>query len=191
MTVGVDPAASVDEVMELYLGWGAQHYDEELSQTEHALQCAALARAEGADDALVVAALLHDVGHLLELAGRDGRGDLPVDDRGHEAVGARYLSVLFGPEVTAPIALHVRAKRYLCAVDPQYLSGLSAGSTRSLALQGGPADPDEVARFESNPGFDAAVRLRRWDDGGKVDGLEVPDLDGYRDLLERMRAAAV
>lgn len=183
------PAASVDEVMALYRRFGDEHYDEALSQTQHALQCAALARAEGAGDALVAAALLHDVGHLLELAERDAQGELPTVDRDHESVGARYLSGLFGPEVTAPIALHVRAKRYLCAVDPGYLSGLSAGSARSLALQGGPADPDEVARFEANPGFAAAVRLRHWDDGGKVDGLDVGDLEGHRPLLERLATA--
>ena len=92
--------------------------------------------------------------------------------------------------MTGPIALHVRAKRYRCAVDPAYLAGLSDGSTRSLALQGGPADADEVASFESNPGFADAVRLRSWDDGGKIDGLEVADLDHYRPLLEQLAGPA-
>lgn len=179
-------ASSVDEVVELYRRWGSEHYDEELSQIDHAVQTAALARAEGAPDELVAAALLHDVGHLLELAARDGHGDLPDEDLSHEAVGARYLAGLFGPGVTAPIALHVRAKRYRSAVDPAYLAGLSAGSTRSLALQGGPADADEVAAFERNAGFTDAVRLRAWDDGGKVDGLDVPELDDYLDLLLRL-----
>jgi phosphonate degradation associated HDIG domain protein len=176
-------ASSVDEVVGLYRRWGAEHYDEELSQIDHAVQTAALARADGASDDLVVAALLHDVGHLLELAGRDGRGELPDEDLSHEAVGARYLAGLFGAGVTAPIALHVRAKRYRSAVDASYLAGLSAGSTRSLVLQGGPADAEEVASFERNPGFADAVRLRGWDDGGKVDGLHVPELDDYLDLL--------
>ena len=179
-------ATSVDEVLELYRRWGSEHYDEEISQTDHAIQTAALAVAEGAAGDLVAAALLHDVGHLLELESRDGRGDLPTVDLDHEAVGARYLAGLFGPGVTGPIALHVRAKRYRCAVDPAYLAGLSDGSTRSLALQGGPADADEVASFESNPGFADAVRLRSWDDGGKIDGIEVADLDHYRPLLEQL-----
>lgn len=179
-------ATSVDEVLELYRRWGAEHYDEALSQTEHALQCAALARAEGAEDGLVAAALLHDVGHLLELTARDGRGELPSVDQGHESVGARFLAQLFGPQVTAPISLHVRAKRYLCAVDPAYLAGLSAGSARSLELQGGPADAAEIAAFEANPAFEPAVRLRRWDDGGKVDGLDVGGLDDYRPMLDAL-----
>ncbi len=170
-------ASSVDEVVALYRRWGAEHYDEELSQIDHAVQTAALARADGASDELVVAALLHDVGHLLELAGRSGHGDLPDEDLAHEAAG------VFGAGVTAPVALHVRAKRYRSAVDADYLAALSAGSLRSLVMQGGPADADEVASFERNPGFADAVRLRGWDDGGKVDGLHVPELDDYLDLL--------
>lgn len=179
-------ATSVDEVLGLYRRWGADHYDEELSQLDHAVQTAALAVADSAADELVAAALLHDVGHLLELEARDGRGELPTEDLDHESVGARYLAGLFGPAVTGPIALHVRAKRYRCAVDPAYLDGLSDGSRRSLALQGGPADAAEVASFETNPGFRDAVRLRGWDDGGKVDGLVVSDLESYRPLLERL-----
>jgi phosphonate degradation associated HDIG domain protein len=179
-------ATSVAEVLDLYRRWGAEHYDEELSQIDHAVQTAALAVDAGAADELVAAALLHDVGHLLELEARDGRGELAAEDLDHESVGARYLAGLFGPGVTGPIALHVRAKRYRCAVDPAYLEDLSAGSRRSLALQGGPADVAEVAGFESNPGFREAVRLREWDDGGKVEGLAVPDLDHYRPLLDRL-----
>jgi phosphonate degradation associated HDIG domain protein len=178
-------ATSVDEVITLYLRWGADHYDEELSQLDHALQTAALAVAEGATDALVVAALLHDVGHLLELRAPAGGDTAPAQDLHHEARGARFLSELFPPAVTAPIALHVRAKRYLAAVEPPYLDSLSAGSTRSLLRQGGPMDPGEVTAFEANPGFDDAVRLRRWDDHGKIDGLAVAGLDDYRPLLER------
>lgn len=173
-------------MLDLFARWGSDPYDEELSQLDHALQTAALAEAAGATDELVAAALLHDVGHLLELASRDGHGGLPTTDCHHEAVGARYLTTLFGPNVTGPITLHVRAKRYRCSVDPDYLDGLSDGSRRSLFLQGGPADGVEVSSFESNPGFEDALRLREWDDGGKVDGLRVRDIEHYRGLLESL-----
>jgi phosphonate degradation associated HDIG domain protein len=186
---------SIDRVLDLYRTWGLDHYDEEISQLDHALQTAALARHAGASDELVVASLLHDVGHLLDLE-RSADGEAhprqaprrqPDDaDLAHEATGARYLAPLFPPSVTAPIALHVRAKRYRCAVDRAYADGLSAGSTRSLVQQGGPMTPDEAAAFERLPGFGDAVALRGWDDGGKVDGLEVPPLDDYRALLERV-----
>ena len=179
------PARSVDEVLAQYERWGTSRYDEELFQLDHALQTAALARAAGASDALVVASLLHDVGHLLDLADGGGRRDRTIDQR-HEARGATWLADLFPPAVTAPIALHVRAKRYRVAVDPAYADILSPGSTASLARQGGPMDAAEVAAFESNPGWAEAVALRGWDDQAKVDGLAVPDLSSYRTLLESL-----
>ncbi|MDQ2678930.1 MAG: phosphohydrolase [Actinomycetota bacterium] len=178
----IAPASSVDEVVDLYRRWASDPYDEDVSQLDHALQTAALAAADGADDDLVVAALLHDVGHLIDLALSDGSGPAPTD-LGHEGVGARYLAALFPASVIGPIALHVRAKRYRCAVDPEYHATLSDGSRRSLALQGGPYDAAGVASFESNPGFGDAVRLRSWDDGGKVEGLDVRDLDAYLPML--------
>jgi phosphonate degradation associated HDIG domain protein len=177
-------AGSVDEVLALFERWGPQRYDEEVTQLEHALQTAALAQAADADDALVAAALLHDVGHLLEMA--DGGLRATDGDLRHEARGSAYLASLFPPAVTAPIALHVRAKRYRCAIDPAYAGALSAGSTASLVRQGGPMAADEVATFAALPGGDAAVALREWDDQGKVLDLDVGTLDQHRPRLERL-----
>lgn len=179
-------ASSVDEVIDLFGRWADQRYDEELSQLDHALQTAALATGAGADDALVAAALLHDVGHLLELDAADGHWRPAAQDLRHEASGARYLAGVFGPAVTAPIAMHVQAKRYRCAVDPTYHAGLSRGSVRSLELQGGPAAAHEIERFEAHPSADAAIALRGWDDRGKVEGLPVAPLSRYRALLDRL-----
>ncbi|MCU1452868.1 MAG: metal-dependent phosphohydrolase [Acidimicrobiales bacterium] len=185
-SAAVTPAQSLDAVLALYERWGVDPYDEDLSQLDHALQTAALASAAGADDALVAAALLHDVGHLLDLEARGPVGRLPGTDLGHEATGARYLSRLFAPAVTGPIALHVRAKRYRCAVDGDYHARLSDGSRRSLQLQGGPLAEPEVVAFAANPRFQASVDLRAWDDEGKVDGLGAAPLDHYRPLLARL-----
>ena len=180
-------ARSVDDVVALYAGWGEQRYDETVSQLDHALQTAALARADGAADPLVLAALLHDVGHLLELRDDGVRtGDVDVD-LVHEGRGARWLASMYPPSVTAPIALHVAAKRYRCAVDPTYHDGLSAGSARSLVRQGGPMSPAELGRFEARPGHADAVALRGWDDGGKVDGLAVAPFDAYAELMGRLK----
>lgn len=181
-------ATSVEQVLDLYARWGPENYDEGLSQLDHALQTAALAERDGASDELVVAALLHDVGHLLDLAAAEGSWVPSTIDLAHESVGARHLSSLFGPAVTAPIALHVRAKRYRTAVDPEYAAQLSDGSTHSLDVQGGPMSPDEIAAFEANPSFPDAIALRAWDDGGKIDGLPVPGLVHYRPVLERVSA---
>jgi phosphonate degradation associated HDIG domain protein len=180
---------TVDDVVALYERWGSDRYDEQLSQREHALQTAAQAVAANAPEPLIVAALLHDVGHLLQLQAA-GRRTGATRDLTHEAVGARYLARLLPPAVTRSIALHVRAKRYLCATDRRYHAQLSDGSQRSLALQGGPLSPDEVAAFEQLPGHADAVRLRIWDDRGKVLGRSVPGLDAYRPLLDRLAGAS-
>ncbi len=148
------------------------------------LQTAAKAVKADADDALVAASLLHDVGHWIirssaEKEGADG-------DPGHESVGAEFLQPHFGARVTIPILHHVAAKRYLCARDPEYYSLLSPGSVRSLESQGGPMSSEEAERFESLVDHDRAVVLRRWDEYGKVPGLEVPGFRHYRPLLMRL-----
>lgn len=183
-------AHSVAEVIDLYERLGSDPYDEVVSQLAHALQSAVLAEDAGAPDPLVAAALLHDVGHLLDLERRSGSNgtDLLDSDLRHEETGAVWLRPLFRPEVTAPIALHVRAKRYLCGVDRTYLEQLSEGSVRSLGLQGGPMDLTEVRRFESLASFDEAVQLRRWDDAAKLVGATTPSLLEYRSLLEGVTA---
>jgi phosphonate degradation associated HDIG domain protein len=162
-----------------------QMYDEAVTELEHGLQCAALAERDGADDATVAAALLHDVGHLLV-------GDLfPIDvalakDWKHEAVGARYLSRWFGPEVTEPIRMHVAAKRWLVARDPAYHAALSPSSVRSLVVQGGPMSEAECTAFEGEAGFVGAVAVRRWDDAGKDPELVVPPFAHWLGLLTRL-----
>jgi phosphonate degradation associated HDIG domain protein len=171
----------VDEILTLYRQRGHQHYGERVTQLDHALQCAALALAEGAPDTLVAAALLHDYGHLLEdrghMAEREGM------DGAHEAVGAEALSAWFGPDVTQPIALHVAAKRYLCAVEPGYLDALSPASQLSLRLQGGPLAPLQTEAFKALPFAAEAVRLRRWDDWGKALDADLPPLESFRQTL--------
>lgn len=177
-----DRNAVVDSILELFRARGdAAYFGEAVSQTEHALQSAALAEAEGAPVPLVVAALLHDLGHLVH--GLDEQIAVRGIDGRHENAGEAWLSRHFGPEVTTPVRLHVAAKRYLCAVDPDYLAGLSPASALSLRVQGGPFTPEEVAAFESDPYHRDAVRLRRWDDQAKVVGLDVPGLDHYRPHL--------
>jgi gamma-butyrobetaine dioxygenase len=172
----------VDVVLRLFaVGGEAAYFGEAVSEAAHALQSARLAECAGADDALVTAALLHDVGHLLHGLPED-IAERGIDGR-HEQGGADWLARHFGPAVSEPVRLHVAAKRYLCAVEPDYLAGLSPASRRSLELQGGPFDAAGVRSFEAEPYFRDAVRLRRWDDEAKVPGLAVPALDHYRGRL--------
>jgi gamma-butyrobetaine dioxygenase len=172
----------VETVFRLFaIGGEVAYFGEAVSQTAHALQSAHLAERAGADDALVVAALLHDVGHLLHGLPEDV-AERGIDGR-HEQGGADWLARYFGPAVSEPVRRHVAAKRYLCAVEPAYLAGLSPASRRSLDLQGGPFDAEAVGAFEGELFFRDAVRLRRWDDQAKVVGLAVPGLDHYRGRL--------
>ena len=169
----------VEEIEALFARHGSESYGEGVTMLQHALQTAALAQAEGADDSLVVAALLHDVGHFLQ----------PTDDsygyHKHDRSGGEWLARRFVPAVSEPVRLHVAAKRYLCATEAEYFGRLSAASVHSLGKQGGPMSAPESAAFAALPHAGAAVRLRRWDDGGKVDGLHVPDLPSYRERIAR------
>ncbi len=163
------------EIEQLFETRGHAQYDgEPVTQLEHALQSAHLAEQAGADGALIAAALLHDLGHLLH--------DLPgsptlqgVDDV-HQYRCLPFLRGLFGEATLAPIRLHVDAKRWLCRREPGYLESLSPDSARSLALQGGPFTEQEAQAFEALPHAQDALRLRRWDDAAKQEGMATPDL---------------
>jgi phosphonate degradation associated HDIG domain protein len=167
---------------------GAAYLGEPVTQKEHALQCAWLADQEGAEDALVIAALLHDVGHLLHGLG-ENVADEGTDAR-HEAAGEQWLARFFGPRVTEPVKLHVTAKRYLCAIDPVYAATLSQASKQSLALQGGPLTADGIAEFADLRYAQDAIRLRRWDDRAKTPGLVTPELTHYALRLEALSATS-
>ena len=175
-----------EEIFSLFREGGADAYfGERVTQEEHALQSAALARNSGAPDSLVVAALLHDVGHLLHGLG-EGVAEQGID-AAHETVGEAWLASRFGPAVSEPARLHVAAKRYLCGSQPDYLSRLSEASVQSLELQGGPMSPGEIAEFERSPYWRDTLRLRAWDDAAKIPGLEVPSIGAYAKIIERVR----
>lgn len=175
----------IDQIFQLFEQHGDEHYVADLvTPREHALQAAALAEAESAPAAMIAAALLHDIGHLLRREGINA----DTDDR-HEEVAKEWLSQHFGPDVTEPVRLHVYAKRYLCAIDKHYTDQLSPASVRSLALQGGPLTSDEVDAFEVHPFREEAVWLRRVDDRAKVPGASVPGLEHFREPLEEVLPA--
>ena len=173
--------AIADHIHALFEGPGSQQwYDgyEALSQTRHALQCAQNAVAAGAEAHLVSAAFLHDIGHLIDLNGRDKFQS--GTDALHEEIGANWLGQWFPSSVTEPIRWHVAAKRYLCATESNYHASLSFASQRSLALQGGAMSAGECAAFE-NIRFSAdAIRLRRWDDYAKDPEKPLPD---FQDVM--------
>lgn len=172
----------LDGLDELFEGEGAGAYlGEPVTMAQHMLQSAARAQEAGAPDALVAAALLHDLGHFHGPV--SGEELMTGTDNRHSHTGADWLAGWFGPEVTEPIRLHVAAKRYLCAVEPEYFGRLTEASVYTLEVQGGPMSPDEVARYEANPYAADGVAVRRWDDQGKDPEAPTPDFAHFRPLL--------
>lgn len=172
----------IDQIERLFQKHGDSQYGfEAVSQLEHALQAAALAEQNGADPSLIAAALLHDVGHLLHNLPDDSTKK-GIDDQ-HESLGQRWLQRYFDDPVIEPVRLHVAAKRYLCAIEPEYMASLSEPSIQSMAVQGGVMNPDEVQAFAALTHCENAVRLRRWDDAAKVVGLPTPPLRHFLDVI--------
>ncbi|KVC97781.1 phosphohydrolase [Burkholderia ubonensis] len=177
-------ALTLEEIRGLYREHGHVAYSgEPVTQLEHALQSGLLAEEAGGDDALVAAAFLHDLGHLLNRQGEtpSARG---IDDL-HQYYVLPFLRPLLPDAVLEPIRLHVDAKRCLCRTDAGYFESLSPDSVRSLALQGGVFTEEEAAVFLRRPFAEDALRLRRWDDMAKVEGRATPDLDHYMEIVAR------
>jgi phosphonate degradation associated HDIG domain protein len=175
----------VDQIFGMFDRFGDLDYGEDVTQRDHALQAAHFAVQDEAPDALVAAALIHDVGQFIEQAG--DAAETEGRDARHEHLGGGFLNRYFPPEVVEPIRLHVDAKRYLCATEPDYLEKLSKASSLSLTLQGGPFTAEEAAEFRTRPHAAEAVRLRRYDDLGKQRNMAVAPLESYRALLVSLR----
>lgn len=152
--------------------------------SQHMLQGARLAEEAGADDALIAAAMLHDIGHYTSEFGPYSPDD--TKDNLHDEAGAGVLKHFFPALIVDCVRLHVAAKRYLCATDPGYFDKLSAASVHTLELQGGPMSPAEVAAFETEPHFRQAVQVRLWDEGGKDPDMKTPPFSYYVPLLKRV-----
>jgi phosphonate degradation associated HDIG domain protein len=179
---------SIDDVLATYRERGDRHYGENVTEIQHALQCATFAEQAGEQPAVIAACLLHDYGHLCHDLGED-IADRGVDAR-HENVGAHKLGRLFVDEIVEAARLHVAAKRYLCWKEPGYYEDLSESSRKSLGLQGGPMSDAEAREFESLPHYDLAVRVRRYDDMGKVPDMATADIESFRPLLSRFLRGA-
>jgi phosphonate degradation associated HDIG domain protein len=178
----LDVSARIDRLIQIYQrARGADYIGEGVSQLQHALQAAHLAREASARDDEVLAALLHDVGHLCEPEGERMRhGAEVLGAERHEDVGANFLTEMgFGSDITELVRGHVEAKRYLVATRRAYAERLSEASVQTLALQGGPMNATEQAAFEAAPDADAMLRVRSWDEAAKHPDLPVPEFDAY------------
>ena len=182
--------AAVAELFDLCKKQAQVNYiGEQVSQLEHMVQAAELARVAGADDELILAAFCHDVGHFcLPLTSDNAMADL--GRKGHERVGALWLRGLgFSQRLCGLVGRHVSAKRYLCWQNAEYLAGLSPASRQTLTWQGGPMTETEAKAFEADPLFSDSLRLRRWDEAAKVPQLPMRDLAELKTLALRVLRA--
>jgi len=163
---------------------GEEYLGEPVTMAEHMLQGAYIAEQRGEDETIIVATLLHDIGHFTSEFGTFSMND--TKDKYHEEAGARILQRFFPSLVTDCVRLHVAAKRYICATDPDYFGQLSEASIHSLKLQGGPMNAAEVAAFEKHPNLREIVKVRYLDDAGKVAGMKIPGFDHYAPMIQRV-----
>ncbi len=180
-------ALTPEDIQSLYEHYGASLYDgEAVTQLEHALQAACLAEAERAPDSLIAAALLHDLGHILEARNQERDNAFPGVDHRHQLAAVPFLQPGFPDAVIEPVKMHVDAKRCLCAIDPDYFGTLSPASVHSLGLQGGKFSQAEVEQFRQRPYAQDALRLRRWDDLAKVPQRTTPDLAHFMHYVKKV-----
>lgn len=175
----------VDFIADIFMRRGADSYlGEDVTMSEHMLQGAYLAEQAGANEETIAATLLHDIGHYTNEFPEDAleKGQ----DNHHDVAGARILEKFFPPAVTECVRQHVAAKRYLCAVDPDYFGCLSDASVHTLKLQGGPMTVEEAMDFEKNLYLDDIIKVRKWDDAGKVAEVKTPDFFYYAPMLQRI-----
>lgn len=163
---------------------GEEYLGEPVTMAEHMLQGAHFAEKANEPEVIIVAALLHDIGHFTSEFGMFSMDD--TEDRLHEEAGAALLEAYFPTLVTDCVRHHVAAKRYLCAVKPEYFDRLSEASIHSLNLQGGPMNAGEVAAFETNPNLKDIIKVRYYDEAGKRADLQTKPYSYYAPMVQRV-----
>jgi predicted HD phosphohydrolase len=170
---------------------GQTKYDENVTQLEHSIQTAMLAKKFNSKSSIVVASLLHDIGHLI-LNENESKIDFLSYDLNHEIVGAKWLEKIFPKSVTEPIKLHVSAKRYLCTIEKNYYEELSFSSKKSFNLQGGVMNTQEKNIFIRNKYYMDALKLRRWDEKAKIKNMTLLPINSFKkDILSVIKKESI
>ena len=172
-------------IKEIFDRRGSEEFlGENVTIAEHMLQAATLAEKKGYSETIIVAVLLHDIGHFTSEFGSFEMND--KIDRFYEDAGAKILEKFFPFLVTDCVKFHVAAKRNLCATDASYYNKLSNASIHSLKLQGGLMSNEEVSKFQKNKNLNDIIKVRYLDDEGKIQNVETPDFDYFIPMIKNV-----
>ena len=175
----------VDFIGSIFEKRGDEEYlGEPVTMGQHMLQGATMAEKSREPDEIIIGTLLHDIGHFTSEFGTFSMED--TEDRYHEDAGAAVLEEFFPKVITDCCRHHVAAKRYLCATDPEYFQKLSTASIHSLNLQGGPMSEAELKDFEKNPNLKKILKVRLYDDAGKIPDMITPSFWHFAPLVQKM-----
>ena len=175
----------VNHLFSYYEKYGSEDYiGEPVSQVEHMIQAAMLAEQDNQPRSVILAALFHDIGHLVQY-----EADCNLDTmnkygvKNHENIG---LNLLKNNNIPYPIPQlvenHVKVKKYKVYKYPEYYKVLSDASKKTLEYQGGPMTETEANAFEKDPLFKKSLLIRLYDDKAKIKGLTLKPLEYYKDM---------
>jgi phosphonate degradation associated HDIG domain protein len=177
---------ATNEIMSFYEHHGGEEYaGEKVTQLEHMIQAAQLAEEQGYDEEIVLAAFLHDIGHIcITWSGDNQMNEFGIID--HEEKGAEYLKEKgFSKKIVRLVQSHVEAKRYLTFKYPEYYEQLSEASKKTLEYQGGKMYEEEANAFEQYPLFNLIIKMRKWDEQAKIEHKPLPALARYKNMILR------
>ena len=176
----------METIFEYYKKFGSADYiGEPVSQIEHMVQAAMLAEDDGQPPEVILAALFHDIGHLIQIECSETERMGKYGVKNHELIAGKFLRDLGIPEPIPSLAEnHVKVKKYRTFKDPIYYEKLSEGSKKSLEFQGGPMTADEARAFEKDKLFELSLKLRDYDDGAKIKDKEIKPIEYYQEMLE-------
>ena len=170
------------QLIDLFKTYGVPgYYGENVSQTEHMIQCAMVAQDNGEPDFIVLACLLHDIGHFLEKDDTNGYGIA-----NHATIGCEYLkSIGINERVCHLVKKHTDAKRYMVTIDENRYEKLSDASKRTLQFQGGRMSEIELLEMERDLEFANILKVRVYDDIGKKQNIKLPEIESFIPLIDK------
>jgi predicted HD phosphohydrolase len=172
----------ISDILSLYIEQGDTNYfGEKVTKTEHMIQCAVIAEKNKEPDYIILACLLHDIGHFLD---KDDMNGLGVSN--HGIIASNYLKKLgMNSRICFLVEKHIDAKRYLVTIDKKNYDKLSDASKKTLEFQGGKMTDEELYKFENSEEFLNILKIRNYDDNGKQINKDLPNIETFKQLIKK------